>query len=118
MTDLVLCVGTGKGTWTEAAQLVTSTEWQKVYVVTNAFGKEKFSMPANGVSIVVNEENSVQNMMEQIRKELEGKIQDLEVAVSIISGSGKMHTAMMGALLKVGLGIRLVTVTEKGMETV
>jgi len=118
MTDLILCLGTGKGTWAEAAKLIQAESWRIVFIVTNAFGKEKFQAPTNAAIIVIDEFKHVKEITETIRKTLEGKIQDMEVAVNIISGSGKVHTAMFSAILKLGLAIRLVAMTEKGMEEV
>ena len=40
--------------------------------------------------------------------QLNGKIKDLEVAVNIVSGTGKEHMALLAAILKLGVGVRLV----------
>ena len=49
---------------------------------------------------------------------LKGKIKDTEVEVNFISGAGKEHMAIMGALLKLGVGIRLMALTRDGVEEI
>ena len=49
------------------------------------------------------------------KKSLDGKIYDLDVALNMVSGTGKEHMAILSALLKLGLGIRLMAVTKNGV---
>ena len=57
----------------------------------------------------------VSELIEDIRKSLDGKIYDLDVALNMVSGTGKEHMAILSALLKLGLGIRLMAVTKNGV---
>ena len=34
MTELVACLTTGKGSWTEVAKLIAGENWEKVYLIT------------------------------------------------------------------------------------
>lgn len=43
-------------------------------------------------------------------------IEDFEVDVNLICGEGKEHMALISALLKKGVGIRFVVITEKGVK--
>lgn len=115
MTDLVLCLGTGKGTWAEAYKLIESESWNRVFLVTNDFGREKFQAK-NAEFVVVDENAPAKQLVSDIKKGLAGKVRGTEVAVNFISGAGKVHMAMISALLQLGFAIRLVVVTEKGME--
>jgi len=49
---------------------------------------------------------------------LKGKIRGIEAAVNLISGTGKEHMAIMSALLKLGLAIRFVTLTDSGVREI
>ena len=118
MTNLILCLGTGKGTWSEAKRLIESESWNKIFLITNSFGKERFQAPEKGEVIVIDDKESLQQLIKEIKNGLENKITETEVAVNFISGSGKEHMAIISALLKLGLSIRLVAMTEKGMEEV
>jgi hypothetical protein len=108
MTSLIACLSTGKGTWVEVISLIKCHEWDKVLIITNDFGKEHFSTDRPVEIIVVDPGKPLPYLVEDIRKGLFGKINDLEVAVNIISGSGKEHMALISAILKLGLAIRYV----------
>ena len=65
--------------------------------------------------VVVDFQKPVSELIEDIRKSLDGKIYDLDVALNMVSGTGKEHMAILSALLKLGLGIRLMAVTKNGV---
>ena len=115
MTSLIACVSTGKGTWAHVAQLIRQEKWDKIYLVTEEFGM-KFTAPANAEFIIIKNSKSVQDISNDIQNQLKGKITDLEVAVNIISGEGKEHTALISALIKLGLGIRFVVAGLQSVE--
>jgi hypothetical protein len=118
MTDLVICLGQGKGTWMEAAAPLKAAAWARIFIITNSFGKERFQLPGNGEFIAVDDFSPIPVMAAAIQKALSGKTSDLEVAVNIVSGSGRAHMAILAALLKLGLGIRLVTASDKGVDEI
>ncbi|MBI5804243.1 hypothetical protein HY450_03300 [Candidatus Pacearchaeota archaeon] len=56
-----------------------------------------------------------------LKKEIQAKISselsgDFEVALSIASGSGKEHMALISALLSIPVGIKIVAYTKNGVE--
>ena len=51
-------------------------------------------------------------------QKLKEKISGIEVGLNIVSGSGKEHMALISALLKLGIGIRLVALTSNGVKEV
>ncbi|MFH1511700.1 MAG: hypothetical protein ABIF10_08475 [Candidatus Woesearchaeota archaeon] len=114
MTSLVACLSTGQGTWNSVSQLIRQQQWDKVFLITNDFGKQKFS--ANAEFVVVDFNLPLQDISRAIFSQLQGKVSDLEVAVNILSGTGKEHMAILSALVKLGLGIRFVAAGEKGVE--
>ena len=54
-------------------------------------------------------------MKEEIQKKLKGKIKGTEVALSIASGEGKEHMALISALLNLPVGIRFTALTKDGI---
>ena len=119
MTDLIACLGAGKGTWNEVAQLIASESWAHIFLVTNDFGKENFVQKFPAVKaefVLINDFDQPQQLAERIKKALDGKISDIEVAVNIASGSGNVHMALITALQHLGLGIRLVIPSESGAK--
>ena len=117
MTSLIACLGAGKGTWGYIAKLIESEPWEHVFLVTDEFGT-KFSANMPIEFVIINENMMVAEIIELIKKQLENKINDTEVALNIVSGSGKIHMAILSSLLKLGLGIRLVTLTPEGMKEI
>lgn len=106
MTDLIAVLGVGKGTWTQVTALMNAEKWENVYLVTNEFGKEKFSS-GNAKMIVLDENLSIEEMKNKIISELKDKLK-LEAAVNLVSGSGKEHMALLAALMSLGVGLRFV----------
>lgn len=117
MTCFVACLGAGKGTWAEVKKLIESESWEKVFLVTNSFGKEKFSA-ANAEFILVDDFQEPQAIAAVIISQLKGKINDTEVGLNLSSGSGNVHMAILSALLKLGLGIRLVMLANGKVEEI
>ena len=119
MTDLIACLGAGKGTWNEVAKLIAAESWGKILLITNDFGKENFAQRFPTVKaefVVINDFAEPQQLVEDVRKGLSGKITDTEVAANMSSGSGNVHMALITALLQLGLGIRFVVPSEAGAK--
>ena len=118
MTELVACLSSGKGSWNYILSLIREESWDNVFLITNEFGREKFKTDKNVQFIVVNFEKPIFELIKDIKNQLEGKIKGIEIAVNLISGDGKEHMAIMSAILKLGLAIRLVALTESGVREV
>ncbi len=119
MTELIACLGAGKGTWSEVAQLIAAESWASIFLITNNFGKENFAQKFPTVKaefVVVDDFAPPLQLVEEIKKALSGKIADTEVAVNMASGSGNVHMALVTALLHLGLGIRFVVPSEAGAK--
>ncbi|MFH1506510.1 MAG: hypothetical protein ABIE94_06010 [archaeon] len=115
MTSLVACLSIGKGTWNEVINLIKSGQFEKVFLVTNQFGKDTFR-GANVNLVVVDPAKPYKALIEDIKAALKDKIVDTEVAVNMISGTGKEHMALLSALLQLGFGLRFVVATETGVQ--
>ena len=116
MTELVACLSSGEKTWAHVARMIKEKDWKKVFIVTDESGKNTFKSEKNAEFIVVNFQKPVFELIEDIIKGLKGKITDLEVALNLVSGNGKEHMAILSALLKLGVGIRLMAVTKDGIR--
>lgn len=106
MTDLVACLSSGKGTWNDVAAIIKSENWDRVFLITNDFGKENFS--ADAEFIMINPFQEVTAMKKELVSKFREKRLSFEVAAHIVSGSGKEHMAIISALFELGKGIRLV----------
>ena len=115
MTDLVACLSTGEKSWGHVARLIKEQDWKKVFLITNDLGKSNFKAEKELDFIVIDSKKPVLELIEDIRNGLKGKITDMEIALNLVSGSGKEHMAILSALLKLGVGIRLIAVTKDGI---
>ena len=117
MAELIACLGSGKGTWGHVARLINEQEWDKVFVIADNFFKEKINL--DNVDIIIIDSNKYLSLLvKDIKNRLKNKIKGTEVALNLFSGSGKEHMAIVAALLKLGLGIRLVALTPNGIKEV
>jgi len=117
MTSLVACLSTGKGTWVQVIKLINDPKWDKVFLVTNAFGREHFK-PTRPVEMILIEEGmSTEQMIGEIVRKMAG-ISDFEVGVNITSGTGREHMAILAAVLKQGLALRLVEIGDDGIREI
>lgn len=116
MPELIACLSTGKGTWGHVARLLNDENFEKIYLITNDYGKENFTANSKTELIAVNMSSGLKELRDEIHAKLKEKIKDTEVAINIVSGSGKEHMALIAALLKLGIGIRLLALTKDGIE--
>ena len=117
MTDLIAFLSTGKGTWGHVSRLVETGQWDKVYLLTNAFGQEKFTPDSKTELIVLENMKPLKELTTDIETALKGKVKG-DVAVNVVSGSGKEHMALFAALLHLGAKYTLSAVTKEGVETI
>ncbi|MBL7054381.1 hypothetical protein ISS05_01335 [Candidatus Woesearchaeota archaeon] len=117
MTELIVCLSSGKGSWNYIARLIKEESWDNVFLITNDFGKENFKAD-NAQFIVVDFKKPAVELIKDIQQQLKGKIKAIEVAINLISGNGKEHMVIISALLKLGLAIRLVVVGESGVTEI
>jgi hypothetical protein len=118
MTELIAVLSTGKGTWAEVVKIMNTHDWEHIYLVTDDFGSKNFNKKDNTEFVVINANESVELVIDHIVTQLRGKIGGTEVALNLTSGTGKEHMALLSALLKLGLGVRLVTATVNGIKEI
>lgn len=116
MTDLIICLSSGKGTWGHVSRLIEAEEWNKILILTNDFGQEKFSKPENAEFILLKEQ-TLEALTEEIQSQLKHKTGH-EVAINFVSGSGREHMALIAAVIKLGLAFRLVAYTDQGVKEI
>jgi hypothetical protein len=117
MTSLIACLGSEKPTIAHVAEVIKRENWEKVYLIAEA-KTEDIQKKDNIEFIIVNKDNILSELSKEIEQKLRNKINDLEVALNIISGSGKLHMATLSAVLKLGLGIRLIALTKEGIKEI
>lgn len=116
MTDLVACLSSGEKSRAHIARLIKEQDWGNIFLITNELWEKNFNAEKKIDFVVVDFEKPVFELIEDIKKGFKGKITGLEVALNIVSGNGKEHMAILSALLKLGVGVRLMAVTKDGVR--
>jgi len=105
-------LGKGRGTWGHVARIIQEGEWDSVFLVSNDFGKENFAPSQECDWLMINTRSGFDAIKDQIKEVLpEG-----ELSVSIVSGIGKEHMALLSALREAGRDFKIVVLTGDGMK--
>ncbi len=111
--ELVAFLGTGEGTWGQVAGVINKGDWENIILIGNDFAK-KFDSEKDFEFIEI-KSSQITELKDEILKKLRGKIKGTEVALSIASGTGKEHMALISGLLSLPAGIRFTALTKDGI---
>ena len=112
--ELVVLLSKGKGTWGQVSGLMKHGEWDKIIVLGDEFGTG-FTHEKKFEFIKVDLNKKIKDLREDFLKQLKGKIDGTETALSIASGDGKEHMALISALINLPVGIRFAALTKEGV---
>jgi len=111
--ELIALIASGKGTWAQTGGVINRGEWDNIILLGNSFAKQ-FTAEKDFEFIEITSSRLVE-LKEEIQKKLKGKIKGTEVALSIASGTGREHMALISALLSLPVGIRFTALTMDGI---
>ena len=115
MTDHIVCL-TNKTGMNHIKELIDKNSWEKVIVITTEEMAGVFN-PQNEVNMfIINSAMTTKELAADLIQKLKGNVNGMEVALNLFSGTGKEHMAILSALLKIGMGIRLVKQGKDGFE--
>lgn len=113
MAELVALLSTGEGTWAQVSGIIKQGEWENIILVGGEFAK-KFQIDKPHTFIEITQ-TRLADLKEELQEKLRGKIKGTEVALSIASGDGKEHMALISALLAQPVGVRFTALTKDGI---
>ena len=112
--ELIALLSEGKGTWGQVAGLIKRGEWEKIILVGDNYAKDFVSeKKTDFISIDLN--LPLSELKEEFAKKLKDRISGMEVALSIASGTGKEHMALISALLNLPVGVKFTALTKDGI---
>ena len=129
MAHLIACLGMDRESWSNVDKILQSGLFDRIYLIINNAvhlgpGDQHYNLPSlkpniHVKSIKLNFDNSLEDLVPELyvilkKHFLEDKIQDLDMAVNITSGTGKEHSVVISTLMKLGYGIRLVDLDKDG----
>jgi len=112
--ELIALLSKGDGTWAQVSGLLKYGEWDKVIVLGDESGKS-FTSEKPFEFIKIDLSKKLKDLKEEFLQKLSGKIEGTEVALSIASGDGKEHMALISAILNLPAGVRFAALTKDGV---
>jgi hypothetical protein len=115
--ELVAILSRGEGTWGQVSGLVKKGEWEKIVLLGPNYASN-FQIEGIPFDFIEYDDNKGLLQLKQFFLEkLKDKFSSFnsEVAVSIASGQGKEHMALLSALLSIPVGVRFTALTKDGV---
>ncbi len=112
--ELVALVSSGQGSWAQVSGLMKYGEWDKIILIGSDFAKQ-FTHEKKFEFIQVDLNKKIKELRDELLEKLKGKFDGTEVALTIASGDGKEHMALISALINLPVGIRFAALTRDGV---
>ena len=113
--ELLALLSSGKGTWAQVSGLMNKGEWDKVVLLGDEFAKKNFTNDKSFEFILADFGQPIKDLRDDLKTKLKGKFSGTEVALSVASGNGKEHMALISALINLPVGIRFAVLTQEGL---
>lgn len=113
---LVAFLGNDSANYGQLTALMNRMECDKIVLIKDNKTTSPFADPRCAIIDVDSSKDLLsfkQEIQDKLRKEL---VSDFEVALTIASGNGKEHMALISALLSIPVGIKLTAFTKQGVE--
>ncbi len=118
--ELVCFQGQDKENLGQINALVKKGEWEKVFIVRDKNTEKSesdFELGEKCEVVSVDSSKTLIELKKEITEKLKSRLHgEFEVGLSIASGNGKEHMALLSALLNVPVGIKLTAFTKNGVE--
>ncbi len=112
--ELIALLSGEKETWGQISGLIKHGEWDKIIVLGNENAKQfKAEKPTEFIQVDLN--MRLKDLKDDFSKKLKGKFEGMEVALSIATGNGKEHMALISSLINLPIGIRFAALTKEGV---
>ena len=113
--ELIAMLSIGKGTWGQVSGLMKKGEWEKVILFGPNYAQDFKLKEVPFEFIEFDQNKNLIQLKKEFMSKLKGKIDGIEVALSIASGNGKEHMALQSALLHLPVGVRFTALTKDGV---
>ena len=115
--EFVAFVGNDRENWGQITALLKRMRDNKIILVMN---KSVTGFPESEAEIVrIDTEQPVLELKKELIERLKSNLSgEFEVTLSLASGTGKEHMALIAALLSIPVGIRLVVYTKEGINII
>ena len=121
MTDLVACLTSmqGKSAWNHVKNLASAEGyWDKVILITDDEQKADFEIATPKYIVLIDFSQPIEDVVRDLSGELRKLVTSYEIALNFVSGNGKEHMALISAIMKLGIGFRLMARTREGISEI
>lgn len=115
--ELIACLGADRESWGQVTGLINRGTWEKVILVKSQHALD-YPTPQGVHEVIINTSTPLLEIKDYLVAQLKNAFSEFEACLSIASGSGKEHMAIIAALLSIPMGIRLVAFTKNGVEVI
>jgi hypothetical protein len=122
MSTLITILGTGKGTWHEVHALLALRAFDSALVFIDDWAAKSYQNEYGATLNPVPEQATSEQLIELFSERIKqhqtatGNAAEFDVALNLASGSGKQHAALLAAVLRLGYGVRLVSVENNELK--
>jgi hypothetical protein len=115
--ELIALLSSGQGTWAQVSGLIKHGEWDKIILLGDEFSSQFQVQDKKEITefIKIDLKKRIKDLKEEFQQKLKEKLEGTEVALSIASGDGKEHMALISALINLPTGIRFAALTKDGV---
>lgn len=119
LMEFIAFLGEDKENWGQITAIMNRIETEKIILIKNNNVSDFPDLKNNEKVETIRVDSSLplmqlkQYLVEKLKPLLSG---EFDVALSIASGTGKEHMALVSALLTIPVGIRLVVYTREGIQ--
>jgi len=112
--ELVALLSSDQAAWAQVSGLMKFGDWEKIIIVGADSAKDfKHEKPFEFIKIDLSKR--IKDLREEFSQKLKNKFEGMEVALSLASGDGKEHMALISALINLPVGIRFAALTKEGV---
>ena len=114
--NLVIYVGEDRESYGQITALINRSESESIVLVKN---KKVIDFPFDERCKIIEVDTSadINSLREDIKEKVKKEIgKEFEISLSIASGTGKEHMALISALLAIPVGVKFVVFTRNGIE--
>lgn len=115
---LVVWLTGDQGSHLHVQKLIDSSLWHKIIVIGSKDSLNSIKLQKQVDLVSLDLSMQIPILSEEIGRSLSRLVTDFEVYVNFVSGSGKEHMALLSALIRNGLAIRLVAMTPAGVKEI
>ena len=120
MPDLIAVLTSDNGSWNHVKKLIDDGSFERAFLICTTSSKSMitFSSQTKVEWVEIDSSKPIQEIIAKIIKALESKVRFSEIGLNFASGNGKEHMAVLSAIMRLGVGFRLIAATKEGVSEI